>query len=71
MNGRAPDRVVRFTDSKGCRWQVFERQRLCYDRRSVPVLIFESDSVVRCVCDYPGDWQRLEAEAVESLSWRT
>jgi hypothetical protein len=71
VNGRAPDDVVRFTDSKGCRWQVFERQRLCCDRRSVRVLIFESDSAVRCVCEYPADWQHLEAEALEFLSWRT
>ena len=65
------DGVVRFFDSKGCSWQVSERDRLSYDRRSVRMLIFESDVAVRCVRAYPDDWRRLDAEALESLSWRT
>jgi hypothetical protein len=71
INGPSRDGVVRFTDSKGRWWLVFERQRLCYDRRSISVLIFESDVAVRCVREYPHGWGHLEAEALESLSWRT
>ena len=48
-----------------------ERERLSYDRRSIRMLIFESDMAVRCVRTYPDDWRRLEAEALEYLSWRT
>ena len=66
----SPD-VVTFTDSHGRIWRVSERERLSYDRRSIRMLIFESDMAIRCVRTYPDDWRRLEPEALEYLSWKT
>lgn len=65
------DGVIRFTDSKGRKWNVSERERLGFDHRSFRMLVFESHTAVRCVREYPDDWRRLEAEALEYLSWRT
>jgi hypothetical protein len=40
-----------------------------YDRRR-PDLVFESESVVRRVRDYPEDWYQLPEEALYALSWK-
>ncbi len=63
--------TIKFKDSRGQIWRVSERERFTRDQGSVRMLIFESDTAMRCVRVYPDDWRRMEPEALEYLSWRT
>ncbi|HEY7860185.1 MAG TPA: hypothetical protein VIB98_02030 [Gemmatimonadaceae bacterium] len=52
----------------GVRWTVYESSH-AYDRRERPHLIFESDTLVRRVHDYPHTWRSLNDDALWELSW--
>lgn len=55
----------------GVRWLVYEQPAISYDRRSGASLIFESDSVVRRVRNYPPEWRQLSDCELLALSWTT
>jgi hypothetical protein len=48
-------------------WLVYELGPLSYDRRGA-ALIFESESAVRRVRNFPPDWRNLTDEALDELS---
>jgi hypothetical protein len=50
-------------------WLVYELPALPFDRRSTPSLVFESDSSVRRVRNYPADWRTLGDDDLFALSW--
>ena len=52
-------------------WSVYELPPPYFDRRSKPSLIFECETAVRRVRDYPADWRSLSDEELFSLSWRS
>lgn len=63
---------VRYRDSQGRYWTVFERT--CADlpaSRGPTCLVFECSEVVRRLWSYPDDWRSLDCEALERLSWET
>ena len=66
----APLDTVRFMDSSGVHWQVWER-----DTRNDPgapagaCLIFVCDDVIRRAWIYPAAWRELGPEALAELSW--
>lgn len=53
----------------GMPWLVYELPALPFDRRSTPSLVFESDSSVRRVRNYPADWRTLGDDDLFALSW--
>ena len=53
----------------GVLWLVYELPPSPFDRRSVPSLVFESDSAMRRVRTYPADWRSLSEKALIALSW--
>ena len=58
---------ARRVSSGGRLWLVYELGPLTYDRRGA-ALIFESESIVRRVRDFPADWRDLDDDALERLS---
>ena len=52
----------------GVLWLVYEFIQ-SLDRRQSPSLIFESDSTVRRVRNYPADWRALSDDQLIALSW--
>ncbi len=54
----------------GVLWLIYELPPLPLDRRTSPSLVFESDSVIRRVRDYPVDWRALSDEQLIELSRR-
>jgi hypothetical protein len=66
---RELQRAARRIPSDGVLWLVYELAASAYDRRQSPCLIFESDSVVRRVRDYPPNWRELGDEDLIALSW--
>ena len=63
-------KTVEFRDSRSSRWRVYERQKGEPFRGVVTVLVFESDTTVRIVRGFPGNWRDLGPAALEDLSWR-
>lgn len=59
-------RTVR--DTTGREWRVRETPPPSYDRRQRPSLIFDCDSVIRRVRDYPKNWYELSNEDLFALS---
>lgn len=59
-----------FVDDDGARWTVYEQAFGEYDRRSSRSLIFNSDSAVRRVRNYPANWLELSERELMELSWR-
>jgi hypothetical protein len=64
-------RVRAFVDAEGTRWQVYEQAFAEYDRRRGMSLIFASDSAMRRVRAYPGDWYELSDTELLTLSWKS
>jgi len=50
-------------------WLVYELPPMPFDRRRTPSLVFESDSAVRRVRNFPEQWRSLGDEALFALSW--
>jgi hypothetical protein len=50
-------------------WWVYEFAP-SFDRRRGPVLVFESDSIVRTVRIFPSDWRALSDEELLAVSER-
>jgi len=63
-----PTRVIEADDLL---WRVREEPWPTADRRGGTCLIFDADSVVRRVRDFPPDWYRLSGADLYSLSLRT
>jgi hypothetical protein len=53
----------------GERWHAYEVHRP-YDRRSSRALVFECQSALRVVRDYPAHWRTLTDEELWALSWQ-
>jgi hypothetical protein len=53
----------------GVLWLVYELPATPFDRRTTPSLVFESETTVRRVRDYPPDWRVLSDSALYELSW--
>ena len=66
----ASAQTLEFRDSRGFRWRVYERQKGEPFRGRVTVLVFESDTAVRIVRDYPANWRDFAPAGLEDLSWR-
>lgn len=62
--------ALEFRDSRGFRWRIYERQKGEPFRGAATVLVFESDTTVRIVRNYPANWRDLGPQALEDLSWR-
>jgi len=56
--------------SDGSRWEVYEFVHPALDRRSGPVLVFESDTLMRLVRTFPENWRDLSDDDLLSLSER-
>ena len=50
-------------------WRVYELPAPFYDRRGGNTLVFESDTVVRRVRNFPDTWRALSAPDLLRLSW--
>lgn len=61
--------VVRsIRDAVGRDWRIREMAAPSYDRRQRPSLIFDCDTVIRRVRDYPTDWYELSDDDLFALS---
>ena len=52
-------------------WLVYELPPMTFDRRSTSSLVFESETMLRRVRDYPEDWRELSDADLFALSWST
>jgi hypothetical protein len=52
-------------------WLVYELPAAPFDRRSKPSLVFESDTNVRLVRNFPASWRALSDDELYTLSWET
>jgi hypothetical protein len=68
---REAQRTARHLIVDGTPWLVYELPAMPFDRRNSPSLVFESDSAVRRVRDYPADWRSLSNDDLFALSWAT
>ena len=59
-----------FVDDDGALWTVYEQEFGDYDRRSSSSLIFNSDTAVRRVRNYPANWLELSERELMELSWK-
>ena len=66
---RVGSRVV-FDPETNTQWVVIEIRDASYDRRGGRSLVFTTDGVMRCVCDYPADWFTLRDFELLLLSTR-
>jgi hypothetical protein len=53
----------------GVEWLVYEWREQELDRRSGTSLVFESETTVRRVREYPESWRTLTDEQLAALSW--
>ena len=65
---RAGSPPVRVIHTLGVEWRVYEQPSV-YDRRTRPDLVFESESVIRRVRDYPTNWTELSDDELLAVSW--
>ena len=65
---REAQRTARQLQAQGQRWLVYELRTLPFDRRGVS-LIFESDSAIRRVRNFPPNWGDLSDDELFALSW--
>jgi hypothetical protein len=63
---RASARTMLTVD--GARWEVYEFTHPALDRRSGPVLVFESDTLMRLVRIFPENWRELSDDDLIALS---
>lgn len=66
---REAQRAARQLRAAGTVWLVYELRALPLDRRTSASLIFESDSAIRRVRNYPENWRELSDVALFALSW--
>ena len=64
---RAAKRDAKSLTTPGVVWWVYELPATAYDRRATPSLVFESESVIRRVRNYPPDWRRLDEKELARL----
>lgn len=50
-------------------WMIYELPPYPFDRRTTPSLLFESDSTIRRVRNYPATWRTLSDRELFALSW--
>ena len=50
-------------------WLVYELPAMPFDRRRTPSLVFECDSAIRRVRNFPEQWRSLGDDALFALSW--
>lgn len=62
-------RAARRIMAEGVFWLVYELPPSHLDRRQSPSLVFESETTVRRVRDYPANWRALGDEELLALSW--
>lgn len=62
-------RTARHVLLDGVLWLVYEMPAHAYDRRQKPSLIFETDTAVRRVRNYPANWRALTDQDLLALSW--
>jgi hypothetical protein len=55
-------------DDRAVQWTIFEQPN-SFDRRRGRSLVFESESSIRRVRNYPSDWYLLDDAALLELSW--
>ena len=68
---REAQRTARRLFVGGEHWRVYELPPTAFDRRSSPSLVFENETTVRRVREYPADWRTLNDEELFALSWTT
>ena len=66
---RKAQRTARQLLADDTMWLVYELRALPFDRLSGSSLIFESDSAIRRVRNYPDNWRELSDAALFALSW--
>jgi hypothetical protein len=66
---REAQRTARHLTVDAVPWLVYEFPAMPFDRRSTPSLIFESETTVRRVRDFPANWRTLSDEELLALSW--
>jgi hypothetical protein len=66
---REAQRTARLLQTEDTTWLVYELRPLPFDRRNGASLIFESDSAIRRVRNYPAAWRELSDEELLALSW--
>lgn len=55
--------------SDGVLWLVYELRASPLDRRQTASLVFESDTAIRRVRNYPSTWRELSDDELVALSW--
>jgi hypothetical protein len=66
---REAQRTARRLMVDGVPWLVYELPATRFDRRQSPSLLFESDSSVRRVRNFPADWRSLSDQELFAVSW--
>jgi hypothetical protein len=62
--------LYQFVDPKGIDWRIYEVPSAQVPApRGPQCLIFESDTAIRRVWNYPEDWQLLSSDELTALSW--
>ena len=64
----SPSATVRVFEVNGLRWSVREVPYPPIDRRSGTCLIFDAESVIRRVRNFPGNWATLNDTELYALS---
>lgn len=54
---------------EGALWIVYELPASPFDRRQAVSLVFESESAIRRVRNFPSEWRALGDTALFALSW--
>jgi len=65
---RSPSQTVRIVEADGLRWRVRETPYSPIDRRSGTCLIFDAETVVRRVRNFPANWYTLPDDELYLLS---
>jgi hypothetical protein len=67
LDQRASARRLRID---GLQWLVYEIDDRDLEHANGKSLVFESETTVRRVRDYPSDWRSLSDERLAAVSWR-
>jgi hypothetical protein len=68
---RAAQQAARRIVVDGAPWLVYELPAMVFDRRHGPSLVFESNSAVRRVRDFPTNLRAFSDDDLFALSWST
>jgi len=66
---RQAQRTAREVILNGVVWLVYELPPMPFDRRRSPSLVFECDTAVRRVRNFPDNWRALSDGDLFALSW--